>query len=175
MRNGLDFRGIDDVLIGCVSQVGDQGANIARQAVLAAGFAETVPAVTIDRQCGSSQQAVHFAAQCVMAGAYDVVVAAGVESMSRVALGSSSWGAERLDGIARRYPAGLVNQGISAEIIAERWGITPEEMDAFAETSHRRATKAWEDGYFDSQLVRAPVRGSSDRDETIRPARHAKD
>ena len=122
-RNGLESRQIDDVLLGCVSQVGDQAMNIARQAVLAAGFDESVPATTIDRQCGSSQQAAHFAAQGVIAGAYDIVIAGGVESMSRVPLGSSRAGGSRSRAASReRYPDGLVNQGVSAELIAQKWG-----------------------------------------------------
>jgi len=170
-RNGLDSRQVDDVLMGCVSQTGDQAANIARQAVLAAGFDETVPAATIDRQCGSSQQAVHFAAQGIIAGAYDVVIAAGVESMSRVPLGSSGTGGANADGIQRRYPDGLVNQGVSAELIAQRWGLTRAELDAYAARSHRRAAEAASAGRFASDLL--PVRtpgGLVETDETIRPA-----
>ncbi|WP_434968638.1 thiolase family protein [Microbacterium sp. bgisy207] len=170
-RNGLDSRQVDDVLMGCVSQTGDQAANIARQAVLAAGFDETVPAATIDRQCGSSQQAVHFAAQGIIAGAYDVVIAAGVESMSRVPLGSSGTGGASADGIQRRYPDGLVNQGVSAELIAQRWGLTRAELDAYAARSHRRAAEAASAGRFASDLL--PVRtpdGLVETDETIRPA-----
>ena len=110
-RNGLDSGQIDDVILGCVSQVGDQSLNIARQSVLAAGFDETVPATTIDRQCGSSQQAAHFAAQGVMAGAYDIVIAAGVESMSRVPLGSASTGGKPSRLLDERYPDGLVESG----------------------------------------------------------------
>lgn len=168
-RSGLESRQIDDVLMGCVSQVGDQSLNIARQAVLAAGFDETVPAVTIDRQCGSSQQAAHFAAQGVIAGAYDVVIAAGVESMSRVPLGSSAHGGTVSQGVERRYPQGLVNQGVSAELIAEKWGFSREELDAFSAESHRRAADAWARGAFDSQVV--PVLAGSEAvafDETVR-------
>ena len=135
-RNGLESRQIDDVILGCVSQVGDQSMNIARQAVLAAGFDESVPATTIDRQCGSSQQAAHFAAQGVMPGAYDIVIAAGVESMSRVPLGSSARGGSPSRGLAARYPEGLVNQGVSAELIARELGLRPGELDAFAAESH---------------------------------------
>ena len=168
-RNGLDSRQIDDVIMGCVSQVGEQSLNIGRQAVLAAGFDETVPATTIDRQCGSSQQAAHFAAQGVMAGAYDIVIAAGVESMSRVPLGSSVAGAEVAAGIRARYPDGLVNQGISAELIAHKWGFTRDELDAFAAESHRRAADAAARGDFDSQVVPVEVDGELVRhDETIR-------
>lgn len=170
-RNGVDAEQVDDVLMGCVSQRGDQGANIARQAVLAAGFPESVPAVTIDRQCGSSQQAAHFAAQGVIAGAYDIVIAAGVESMSRVPLGSSWNDTSTPAGIAARYPDGLVAQGVSAELIAHRWGISRADMDAFSARSHQRAAAAWADGLFDSQLV--PVGSDGARhthDETVRPA-----
>ncbi|WP_194410309.1 thiolase family protein [Microbacterium cremeum] len=169
-RNGLESTQIDDVLVGCVSQIGDQAMNIARQAVLAAGFEETVPAVTIDRQCGSSQQAAHFAAQGVIAGSYDIVIAAGVESMSRVPLGSSRQGGSTAPGIRTRYPDGLVNQGVSAELIAQRWGFGREELDAFSAESHRRAADAWSRGAFDSQVL--PVlAGGADAvafDETVR-------
>lgn len=168
-RNGLESRQIDDVLMGCVSQIGDQAMNIGRQAVLAAGFDETVPAVTIDRQCGSSQQAAHFAAQGVIAGAYDIVIAAGVESMSRVRLGSSRAGGSVAPGIRRRYPDGLIPQGVSAELIAQRWDISREELDAFAAESHRRAAEAWSRGAFDSQVV--PVLAGDEAvafDETVR-------
>ncbi|WP_137846151.1 thiolase family protein [Microbacterium sp. 2FI] len=170
-RNGLASRQIDDVLMGCVSQIGDQAMNIGRQAVLAAGFDETVPATTIDRQCGSSQQAAHFAAQGVIAGAYDIVIAAGVESMSRVPLGSSRQGGSLAPGLARRYPDGLVNQGVSAELIAERWGLSRDELDAFSAESHRRAAEAWTQGRFDSQVLPVLAPGSAEAvttDETVR-------
>lgn len=170
-RNGLQSRQVDDVLMGCVSQIGDQSMNIARQAVLAAGFDETVPAATIDRQCGSSQQAAHFAAQGVIAGAYDIVIAAGVESMSRVPLGSSRAGGSIAEGLARRYPEGLVNQGVSAELIAQKWDLDRGRLDAYAAESHRRAADAWSRGAFDSQVL--PVlAGGADAvafDETVRP------
>jgi acetyl-CoA acyltransferase len=170
-RNGIDSRQVDDVLLGCVSQVGDQAMNIARQTVLAAGFDESVPATTIDRQCGSSQQAVHFAAQGVMAGAYDIVIAGGVESMSRVPLGSSGRSALSADGIRRRYPDGLVNQGVSAELIAERWDLSRERLDQYSAQSHARAAHAADAGWFDSQLVPvATESGEITRDETIRSA-----
>ncbi|MFB7894427.1 thiolase family protein [Microbacterium sp. NPDC056044] len=169
-RSGLESRQIDDVLMGCVSQVADQSLNIARQAVLAAGFDETVPAVTIDRQCGSSQQAAHFAAQGVIAGAYDIVIAAGVESMSRVPLGSSAHGGTVSRGVAHRYPEGLVNQGVSAELIAHKWGFSREQLDAYSAESHRRAADAWSRGAFDAQVV--PVLGGGAEavafDETVR-------
>ena len=170
-RSGLESRQVDDVIMGCVSQVGDQAMNIGRMAILAAGFDETVPAVTIDRQCGSSQQAAHFAAQGVMAGAYDIVIAAGVESMSRVPLGSSRTGGSTASGIRARYPDGLVNQGVSAELIAAKWGFTREQLDAFSAESHRRAAEAWTRGDFASQVVPVPLPGSDEvaADETIRP------
>src|SRR3954464_1982741 len=132
-RNGLDPALIEDVIMGCVMQVGDQAVNVGRNAALAAGFPESVVGTTIDRQCGSSQQSAHFAAQGVMAGAYDVVIAAGVENMSRVPIGASitpgsmPFGPEMLG----RYPH-LVPQGISAELIAEKWGLTREQLDAFS-------------------------------------------
>ena len=170
-RNGLESAQIDDVLMGCVSQVADQSLNIARQAVLAAGFAETVPAVTIDRQCGSSQQAAHFAAQGVIAGAYDIVIAAGVESMSRVPLGSSAHGGTISRGIRERYPDGLVNQGVSAELIAERWGFSRPQLDAYSAQSHRRAADAAAHGLFDGQLLPVPAdTGDVSVDETVRPS-----
>src|SRR5688500_1142253 len=123
-RTGIDPHVIDDVIVGAVSQVGEQSVNIARRGVLAAGYPERVPATTVDRQCGSSQQAIHFAAQGVLAGSYDVVVAAGVESMSRVPMGSSAQGADVAgERFRARYPDGLVPQGISAELIAAKWGV----------------------------------------------------
>ena len=170
-RNGLESRQIDDVLLGCVSQVGEQGSNIARQAVLAAGFDERVPATTIDRQCGSSQQAAHFAAQGVMAGAYDIVIAGGVESMSRVPLGTSAavGGSPVSPLLADRYREGLVNQGVSAELIAERWGFSRETLDAYAAESHRRAGDAWARGDYASQVLEVPTEnGTVEIDETIR-------
>ena len=168
-RSGLESTHIDDVLMGCVSQVGDQSLNIARQATLAAGFDESVPGVSIDRQCGSSQQAAHFAAQGVMAGAYDIVIAAGVESMSRVPLGSSATGGTVPEGVRTRYPEGLVHQGVSAELIAQKWGFTREQLDEYAALSHTRSADAWDQGFFDSQIV--PVMTSAglvERDETVR-------
>lgn len=171
-RNGLDSRQIDDVLLGCVSQVGEQTMNIARQAVLAAGFDERVPATTIDRQCGSSQQAAHFAAQGVMAGQHDIVIAGGVESMSRVPLGiaASVAGSPFSPRLHERYPEGLVNQGASAELIAERWGLSRDDLDAYAAQSHARAARAAAEGRFDSQLLPVPTEaGEVTADETVRP------
>lgn len=166
-RTGIDPALVDDVIGGVVSQVGEQGGNITRRAVLAAGFPDSVPATSIDRQCGSSQQALHFAAQGVIAGAYDIAIAAGVESMSRVPMGASVAGAADVNGVglAERYPAGLVDQGISAELIAARWGITREQMDAFAVSSHAKADEATRSGAFDAEL--APIAGLT-HDEGIR-------
>jgi acetyl-CoA acyltransferase len=176
-RAGLDPAQIDDVIAGCVSQAGQQAFNVGRNAVLAAGFPESVPATTIDRQCGSSQQAVHFAAQGVIAGAYDVAVACGVEVMSRVPMFSSTMGQDPFGSrILERYEGGLVNQGISAELIAAKWGLSREQLDGFSAESHGRADAASEDGRFAAELHRVAVdRGEGptgevlDRDEGIRP------
>ena len=156
-RSGIDPHLVDDVIGGCVQQVGEQSLNLTRQAVLAAGLPETVPATTIDRQCGSSQQAAHFAAQGVIVGAYDVVVACGVESMSRIPLGTSPIGRDPFGpALARRYPEGLVHQGISAELIAARWKLDREQLDAFSARSHARAAATAAAGGFDREIV--PVR-----------------
>jgi acetyl-CoA acyltransferase len=142
-RTGLDPEVVDDVIVGTVTQVGEQSLNIARKGVLAAGWPERVPAATVDRQCGSSQQAIHFAAQGVQAGAYDVVVAAGVESMSRVPMGASALGADTSgERLRARYPDGLVPQGVAAELIAARWGISREELDRFGLASQEKAARA---------------------------------
>lgn len=179
-RNGLDPNKIDDVITGCVSQVGEQALNIGRHGVLAAGWPEAIPATTIDRQCGSSQQAVHFAAQGIMAGAYDIVVAAGVESMSRIPLGTSHMGQD-VHGVRlpKRYPEGLVNQGVSAELICQKWGIGREEIDEYSARSHRLAAEATEAGYFDKEIVPVEVVDAEGNthlhtvDETIRPTTSA--
>ncbi|HUQ63219.1 MAG TPA: thiolase family protein [Acidimicrobiales bacterium] len=157
-RNDLDPGGIDDVIMGCVCQTGEQALNVGRNAALAAGFPDTVPGTTIDRQCGSSEQALHFAAQGVIAGAYDVVIAAGVESMSRVPMGATvvnGPGKPFGPRMTQRYqPAGgLVPQGLAAEMIAERWNLAREELDAYSLESHRRAARAAADGRFDSEIV----------------------
>jgi len=167
-RSGVDPALIDDVIGGTVTQVGEQSVNITRQAVLSAGFPDAVPATTVDRQCGSSQQAVHFAAQGVLAGAYDMVVACGVESMGRVPMGSAVLpGTDPFGpGVARRYPEGLVPQGISAELIATKWSMTREALDDFALSSHHKAAAAWDAGLFDAET--APLEGLV-RDECIRP------
>ncbi|MBF0673340.1 MAG: thiolase family protein [Salinibacterium sp.] len=174
-RNGLDSKQIDDVLIGCVSQVGDQSTNVARGAVLAAGFDTSVPAATIDRQCGSSQQAATFAAQGVMSGSYDIVIAGGVESMSRVPLGTAAAGGTPNGARVRaRYPEGLVNQGVSAELIAAKWGFSREQLDGYAAESHRRAAEHTANGGFADEILPVTVTGDDgatttvDRDETVR-------
>jgi len=141
-RNDLDPVLVDDVIAGCVSQVGDQSINIARTAALVAGFPESVPGTSIDRQCGSSQQAVHFAAQGVLAGVYDIVIACGVESMSRVPMGSSTKGGRPFAPLAVRYPEGLVGQGISAELVAGRWKLDRAQLDEYSARSHQRAATA---------------------------------
>src|SRR5690348_4498094 len=148
-RTGIDPALVEDVIMGCVMQVGDQAVNVGRNAALAAGFPENTVGTTVDRQCGSSQQAAHFAAQGVMAGAYDVVIAAGVENMSRVPMGASvadgKYGFPFGPMMTSRYPD-LVPQGISAELISEKWGITREANDAFSVQSHQRAARATEEG-----------------------------
>ena len=161
-RSGIDPVQVDDVIMGCVSQVGEQSLNVARNAWLAAGLPEEVPATTIDRQCGSSQQAVQFAAQGIMAGGYRLVVAGGVEHMTRVPMGSTMSGPGVPFGPAMhdRYQGRLVPQGISAELITEKWGLTRSEQDEFALRSHRRAAAAQDAGRFDGQLV--PVEVPSD-------------
>ncbi|MCH8984026.1 MAG: thiolase family protein [Acidobacteria bacterium] len=176
-RNNLDPALIDDVIMGNVTQTGEQAYNIGRNAALAAGYPEEVPGVTIDRQCGSSQQSAHFAAQAIMAGAQDIVVAAGVENMTRVPMGITAqqgpglpFGAKMLE----RYSQGLVPQGISAEMIAEKWGISRTELDELSLGSHQRAARATEEGRFEGQIV--PVEITRDdkskelvtRDEGIR-------
>src|SRR6478735_3393237 len=174
-RNDLDPGVVDDVIMGVVMQVGEQTLCTGRNAALAAGFPDHVPGTSIDRQCGSSQQAIHFAAQGVMAGAYDVVIAAGVESMTRVPMGSSLIAGQSPFGprMHERYP-NLVPQGISAELIAEKWGLSREELDAFAVESHRRAARATDEGRFEHQIVPVPVTTDDGaelmtRDEGIRP------
>jgi len=174
-RNSLDPTVVDDVIMGCVSQVGEQTFNIGRNAVLGAGWPDTVPGVTIDRQCGSSQQSVHFAAQGVMAGAYDVVVAAGVESMTRVPMGSSMTSGQPFgEKMRERYQDGLIPQGLSAEMVAERWNIPRDELDAYGYDSQMRALKATEEGRFDNEIVPIDVKvdgvvGSLKTDGGIRP------
>ncbi len=176
-RTDIDPALIEDVIMGCVMQVGEQGINVARSAALAAGLPESVVGTTVDRQCGSSQQAAHFAAQGVIAGAYDVVIASGVENMSRVPMGASiadgKYGYPFGPQMTARYP-NLVPQGISAELIAEKWGISREENDRFSVESHLRAARAREEGRFDREIVPINAPGEDgevvvSRDEGIRP------
>lgn len=170
-RNRLDPGIVDDLIIGCVSQAGEQAVPVGRTAWLAAGYPQQVPCTMVERRCGSSQQAIHFAAQGIMAGVYDVVIAGGIESMSRVPMGSA-----RMDkdphGVAfeRRYAEGMVGQGVAAELIAARWGIDRACMDAYAANSHDRATRAQRDGGLTREIV--PIQtpaGVVSADETIRP------
>ncbi len=176
-RTRIDTNLVEDVIIGCVSQVGEQSLNVGRNAALAAGFPETVPGTTVDRQCGSSQQAIHFAAQGVISGAYDVVIAGGVESMTRVPMGSSyaqGPGAPFGSQMLRRYDNGLVHQGISADLVARKWELSREELDAFSLESHRRAARATAEGRFKSQIVPIEVKNEDgttsmfEQDEGIR-------
>jgi acetyl-CoA acyltransferase len=157
-RTGVDPERVDDVIWGCVSQTGEQGLNVARWVGLAAGLPETVPAVSVDRQCGSSQQAVHFAAQGVMAEIYDIVIAGGVESMTRVPMGSTMQqgpGFPFGSRIVGRYA--LVPQGLSAEMVAERWSLSRERLDALALESHQRTARAIDEGRFTGQIVPVPA------------------
>jgi acetyl-CoA acyltransferase len=160
-RNDLDPAIVDDVVMGCVMQVGEQSLNIGRNAVLAAGWPEEVPATTVDRQCGSSQQAMHFAAQGVMAGAYDVVVAAGVEVMTRTPMGASV-----VQGMGFPFPqeqqdryadTGLPPQGIGAEMIADEYGFSREDLDALGARSQQRAAVARDEGRFENEIIPTPI------------------
>jgi acetyl-CoA acetyltransferase family protein len=173
-RTGIDPALVEDVITGCVLQVGEQAGNVGRQAVLAAGFPETVPAVTLDRKCGSAQQAVDFAAQGVIAGAYDLVIAGGVEMMSLVPMRSNRAGKDS-EGprFKARYPAGTVHQGVSAELIAARWELSRAELDAFAAASHRKAAAGEDAGATTGAIVPVSVPGPSGarlvaRDEGLR-------
>ena len=169
-RTGLDPERVDDVIAGCVNQVDDQAMNIARIAWLAAGLPESVPATTVDRQCGSSQQAVHFAAQGVMAGVYDIAVACGVESMSRVPLGATVRGGDPESVLTSRYPDGLVAQGISAELVTEKWNFDRAKIDEYSVRSHRLAAETAETGGFQREIVPIALADGSlhHTDETIR-------
>ncbi|WP_036511534.1 thiolase family protein [Nocardia aobensis] len=168
-RTELDPALVDDIIGGCVGQAGEQALNITRSAVLGAGFPEEIPATTIDRQCGSSQQAAHFAAQGVIAGAYDIAIACGVESMSRVPMGTATLGKNAFGpGITARYPEGLVGQGISAELISARWKLDRRTLDEFSARSHARAAAA----DFSAEILPIAV-GTDTRvttDETVRPS-----
>ncbi len=181
-RNDLDPELVDDVIMGCVMQVGEQALNVSRNSVLAAGFPESVCATSVDRQCGSSQQSAHFAAQGVIAGAYDVVIAAGVECMTRTPMGASvvqGLGPPFSPRLMERYAAvgGLVPQGISAEMIADKWGLSREDLDAFGAVSQQRAARATAEGRFQREIVPVAVKDDDgnatdenfDADEGIRP------
>jgi acetyl-CoA acyltransferase len=168
-RNKLDPAQVDDVVMGCVMEVSEQSLNVGRNAVLAAGWPESVPATTVDRQCGSSQQAIHFAAQGVIAGAYDIAIAGGIESMTHTPMGSSvvrEYGFPFGPRVMARYAdrGGLVGQGIGAEMIADQWDISREELDAFSVQSHQRAARATEEGRFENEIVPVPVRDDEGKD-----------
>lgn len=165
-RTGIDPALIDDVIMGCVTQTGEQGGVIGRQAALIAGFPIEVPGTTIDRQCGSSQQAVHFASQAILSGDMDIVVAAGVESMTRVPMFANRKGVDYSEALTDKYD--MVNQGISAEMIADKWQISREEMDAFAFESHRRALEAQAKGYFDREIMPLEVTLADGRKTTFK-------
>jgi acetyl-CoA acyltransferase len=170
-RSGVDPALVDDVIWGCVSQAGEQTFDIGRTAVLAAGWPETVTGVTIDRQCGSSQQSVHFAAAGLVAGQYDVAVAGGVESMSRVPMGSTLQGADPYgEGFLARFDGVRPNQGVGAEMIAERWGFSRRQLDEFSAGSHEKAAAAQDEGRFDAQIapVTTPDGTVVSKDEGIR-------
>ncbi|MCW0212714.1 MAG: thiolase family protein [Pseudonocardia sp.] len=171
-RSGVDPAVIEDVIWGCVSQIGEQTMDIGRTAALAAGFPETVTGVTIDRQCGSSQQSVHFAAAGLIAGHYDVVVAGGVESMSRVPMGSSSNGQDPLgERFRARYDGVAPNQGIGAEMIAEQWNLSRTQLDEFSIGSHEKAAAAQAEGRFEGQIAPVTLADGTviSKDEGIRP------
>ncbi|GAA4730042.1 thiolase family protein [Nocardioides endophyticus] len=176
-RVDIDPGDVDDVIVGCVSQVGEQAGNVGRMAWLAAGLPVHVPATTVERKCGSSQQAAHFAAQGIAAGAYDIAVVAGVESMSRIPMGASTIGMDPYGpSVAARFAPGLIPQGISAELIAARWKISRDQQDSYAVNSHARAAARQAAGGFDHEIVPIVVHdedGNSvvvSTDETIRPS-----
>lgn len=179
-RSGIDAALVDDVIIGCVDQVGEQAANIGRNAWLSAGLPESVPATSLDRQCGSSLQALHFAAQGVMAGAYDIVIAGGVESMTRVPILSTlsgNTGTPLTEDLKRRYDlvGPWFNQSVGAEMIANEWALTRSDLDQYSLRSHRLAQAAQTSGRFDSEIVPVPVQNAEGetvwftQDEGIRP------
>jgi acetyl-CoA acyltransferase len=170
-RTGIDPGTVDDVLIGCVSQSGEQSGTPGRQAWLSAGFPEHVPSVSIERKCGSGQQALDFAVQGVMAGAYDIAIAGGIESMSRVPMGSNRQGMDpQGPGVTARYAPGLVSQGVAAELVAHKWKLHREQLDLLAYESHHRAARTSADGGFASEIATITVDGVQvSVDESIRP------
>ena len=179
-RAGIPGDAVEDVIMGCVTQTGEQGLHVGRNAVLASGLPRSVPAVTIDRQCGSSQQAIQFAAQAVMSGTQDIVIAAGTESMSRAPMGSSGlWSRDAAPGTAtspellKKYPQGIFSQFTGAQMIADKWGFSREEMDAFALHSHQKAAAAARSGAFDDEILPLTIledgaEARHDTDEGIR-------
>ena len=156
-RAGVQKGMVEDVILGCVSQVGEQSGNVARTAALIAGFPDYVPGVTIDRQCGSSQQAIHFGAQAILAGDMDIVIAGGVESMTRVPMFSNVQGTKPSEKLTAQYE--IINQGLSAERISEKWGFTREQLDAYAVESHERAQRAIDNGAFEKEIAAVEVEG----------------
>lgn len=156
-RAGVQKGMVEDVILGCVSQVGEQSGNVARTAALIAGFPDYVPGVTIDRQCGSSQQAIHFGAQAILAGDMDIVIAGGVESMTRVPMFSNVQGTKLSEKLTAQYE--IINQGLSAERISEKWGFTREQLDAYAVESHKRAQRAIDNGAFEKEIAAVEVEG----------------
>jgi acetyl-CoA acyltransferase len=170
-RTGVDPGSVEDVMIGCVNQSGEQSATPGRQAWLSAGFPTHVPSVTIERKCGSGQQAIAFAAQGIAAGAYDIVIAGGVESMSRVPIGSARMGADAFGrGVADRFAPGLVSQGVAAELVAQKWGISRTRLDEYSLRSHERAATTASSGQFDDEIIPIVAADGSlvAADETIR-------
>ncbi|MCX7567921.1 acetyl-CoA C-acetyltransferase [Sulfitobacter sp. F26169L] len=174
---GIDPSAIEDVIMGCVSQTGEQGLHVGRNAVLASRLPQSVPAVTIDRQCGSSQQSIHFAAQAIMSGTQDVVIAAGVESMSRVPMGATGAftrsfeaGSAKSPGLDKAYPDIAFSQFVGAEMVAEKHGFNREDLDAYAVRSHQRAVAAADAGHFDAEIVPLELEGGGmhTRDEGMR-------
>jgi len=164
-RAGITKEQVDDVILGCVTQTAEQGGNIARTALLMAGFPDSVPGVTIDRQCGSSQQAVHFAAQAILAGDMDVVIAGGVESMSRVSMGTNMQNAHLGNRLQENY--NIIHQGLSAEKIAEKWSLSKEQLNSYAYESHQRALAAMEAGYFKDEILPIEVIQEDDTVTTV--------
>ena len=168
-RSGIDPAAIDDVIMGCVMMAGEQAGHIGRNAVLASKLPQSVPAVSIDRQCGSSQQALQFAAQAVMSGTQDVVIASGVEHMSRVPMGTSSAGANPWSPrVQQKYGVKGFSQFVGAEMIAKKWGFTREQCDAFALESHRRAVAAIERGDFDDEIVALTIETADGEQQHVR-------
>jgi len=164
-RAGITKEQVDDVILGCVTQTAEHGGNIARTALLMAGFPDSVPGVTIDRQCGSSQQAVHFAAQAILAGDMDVVIAGGVESMSRVSMGTNMQNAHLGNRLQENY--NIIHQGLSAEKIAEKWSLSKEQLNSYAYESHQRALAAIEAGYFKDEILPIEVIQEDDTVTTV--------